>query len=732
MALKLVIENGYDGNYIAGLAVFLNGVSPILLTSDRWGFDILHNIFKIDASSAIFTPENFRAERRASIIQRANEILQGLRDPDEFIGNVGYDFSAVPEPYKTELKAFFAWRLGRPENRSHCWHARTVRLLEFIVELAQSRAADTNLPPYLIRFGHPVQDGKGNSSSALRDIMEKWLTGQGLSTRKQSQTFRSSDTAVTRKYAGNNSMPANDLVVTLIILREKMKSLLLRDIVLYEDVFPNEQARNGKRSEANINFFKFRLPWFREAARGFLLNKIELRELGVGSIPGFVGRLGYIEQCLLEQHVVPEIKHVSQKFIDETFLNWGNTRKIAGKNWYADSINLIKWACAYLPDWPQLKFDKRNLRKVKGEWPGGRGYLAKVVERTIPEEVMEQIFQKIDTLPIVCKRLIVIERYTGMRSIDLHMLTFDCLKPDPDDDRFMLLTFYQSKVKKWNTKPLHREDAAHAVVIKEIEDQRNDVLAVWSKKTEFLFPTKSGDAENFIGQGYTRSVLQRWCVDQGIRAPDGTIYEFGWHDFRHYYGTELALAGHDIVLIQMELGHSSADMTMVYVNQRLKLKKMALLDKGGGKFIDIKGQVDEKVGELAIRKEAALAVDVPGGLCSMPGQVGEWCEHNRACFDCHYFRADIEQLQFFEQERCNVSATIQRLKAEVAEYLQTGRKRMAEIGQKRTSQNEKIFVNLGLIIKAIKTEGSYSGKERKHKRANCVSGGSKCSSTAQG
>ncbi|BAI74076.1 hypothetical protein AZL_a05450 (plasmid) [Azospirillum sp. B510] len=72
--------------------------------------------------------------------------------------------------------------------------------------------------------------------------------------------------------------------------------------------------------------------------------------------------------------------------------------------------------------------DKRDLRRVEGMWPGGRGYQLKVTERTIPDDIIEQMFQKLDSLDPVLKRLLILGRYTGMRSADLHALDFDCLR----------------------------------------------------------------------------------------------------------------------------------------------------------------------------------------------------------------------------------------------------------------------------------------------------------------
>jgi integrase len=128
-----------------------------------------------------------------------------------------------------------------------------------------------------------------------------------------------------------------------------------------------------------------------------------------------------------------------------------------------------------------------------------------------------------------------------MRGNDLHMLTFDCLKTDPDDPRFMLLTFYQSKVKRWNTKPLHIDDAAHALVIAAITEQRDEVRRDWARETKYLFPSKSGDREVCLTLDYTRELIAKWIIAKGIRDKAGNIYKFGWHAFRHFYGTEMAL-----------------------------------------------------------------------------------------------------------------------------------------------------------------------------------------------
>jgi integrase len=729
MALTVVQSNTAPDAYIGGLRSLLDAHSPALLARHRWGFLTLRDCFGIDETSQLYV--GARSEGVADGIEQAGRRIAAQATDDEFLYGVGYDFTQVPDPYRTELKAFFAWRLARPQTRSRPWHYRAVKLIEFCAQLASSTgAANTNAAKRLIDYGHPIESGDGNSSSALRAIMEDWLSGSGWSTITLTPKYAArlpdgTRTIIEKEYSGSSSMPANDLAFTLIVLREKMKPLEQRDLILLQDLYPEDEVPDAKRREPYIHFYKFSIGWMREAARRFVLSKIEHGELSPGTLGPYIARLALLETCLLEHHSHPSIEHVTPEFISETFLNWGNARGLVGKNWYADPCNMLQFAGAYLADrgWNDVRVDKRNYRRVEGQWPGGRGYQQQVEERIIPEEVVEQMFQKLDSLSPVVKRLLILGRYTGMRSIDLHAIDFDCLKEDPADGRFMILTFYQSKVKRWNTKPLLKEDAAHALVIRTIQGQQDEVRREWGVERKYLFPTRAGDGETHITAAHTRSEINRWIIEQSIHDKDGQPWEFGWHGLRHFYGTELALLGHDIALIQMELGHGSADMTMVYINRRLQLKKKALLEKGGGKFIDIKGQVDEKMGELALRKDAVLAVDVPGGLCALPGQVGEWCDHNRACLKCTYFRADVDQLAFFEAEKSAIAKTIDRLNGEVADFHQQGRKRMAEIGEKRVASNHELLSNVATIIETIRTEGSYSGSERRYQRPASRGGG---------
>lgn len=59
-----------------------------------------------------------------------------------------------------------------------------------------------------------------------------------------------------------------------------------------------------------------------------------------------------------------------------------------------------------------------------------------------------------------------------------------------------------------------------------------------------------------------------------------------------------------------------------HVNNRLQLRKKALMEKDSGAFVTITGEVDEQIGDLLLRKEQMNATRVCGGACSLPSQIG--------------------------------------------------------------------------------------------------------------
>lgn len=273
---------------------------------------------------------------------------------------------------------------------------------------------------------------------------------------------------------------------------------------------------------------------------------------------------------------------------------------------------------------------------------------------------------------------------------------------------------------RWNTKPLLKSDKTHQFLIEIIQQQQHRIIKKYGKPTKYLFPFFTGTKESYIDPNWTRYEIKMLCIKSNIKDETGEPLQFSWHPLRHTKGTTMAFEGHDILSIMMELGHTSPDMATVYVNNRLNLKKQALIEKGSGHFFDIEGKVDEKIGELLVRKNQLKATRVCGGACSMPTQIGDWCEHANACYTCKYFRADSNDIAFFQAEKKAILNLIELQSSDIKNYQNSGHHRLADITLRRRNKNREITQNLEVIVEAIKKDRIYIGNQQKSKKVSLL------------
>ena len=514
-----------------------------------------------------------------------------------------------------------------------------------------------------------------------------------------------------------------DLHRHAIIDRAQMRPVAERDIVLLNDLYSEDDTRFRDRqriSDQYLNFLRF-APWLRPLARAFLLDKIGHGELAPATATGTMSRLRRFARFLHEEGVTgPD--GIAEPLM-ERFLAWGNARGAKGKNWYTDIVQLLRAAPVLAPGrWPTIALDKRAVRRIdyKQAPDDSRNRLYASREganRAASTDSIAAIMAHLNELPDPIPAIFRIGVTTGARAEDLHALLFDCLEPDPHDARFMLFTFWQNKVSRWNRKPLLVTDAAHQAMIGIIEEQRERVRRCHGRETKYLFPVFHGKRESFLGCNWTSQELKSLCLRHQITDGEGRPVDFAWHPLRHHRGTQMAAEGHDILSIMFELGHASPDMASMYVNKRLELRKNALIRKGGGRFYTIEGRVDEAVGDLLLRKDAMTATRVGGGACTLPGQLGEWCEHAHACLTCRHFRADGDDVDHFRGERSKLYVTIENLEKEARTCEDEGRTRMAGIARKRLERNKDAVQNTDAIIRSIEAQGQYQGSEQRYRPA---------------
>lgn len=649
---------------------------------------------------------------------------------NEHIGkNSPIDFSNLPLIPYFELKCYWANFLsdGRNNSRAPVENRRLAmrwlnnewkRILDYFNVVC---LADIPHPEF------PQSSGRNDKKTGRRhneDLLRLFSDfGGNPKLRKKKQSYARNGSIIEKEYFSPRISVIGEIHKKIVIQREQFKPIHQRMIVLLNDLYSDDDYRfkdTQRTSDSYINFYRYP-EWLRAAVRHHVINKVQHGELSPRTLIGYAGRFLHFRDFMEEKFKTPSPSLISDSLIEGDFLAWGNRKELSGKNWFTDTVAMLQTASRQFPsDWPSLSVSKRAAKKIKKtyykEGLGRIGYANEGVGRSYSQRVIDELQVAIKDAPSPVPQVFSLILGTGMRAEDGHSILFDCLRPDPDDENFMILHFWQNKVKKWNRKPLAKSDTSHALLIKIIKSQKDAVIRRYGKHTKYLFPNMTGSQESFISQSWTMSVIKKRAVESGVKDEEGNLLSFSWHPLRHTMGTSLAQSGHDILNIMMELGHTSPDMATVYVNNRLELKKKALIEKGGGRFYTIHGKVDDKIGELLVRKEQLAATRVCGGACAMPAQIGDWCDHANACYTCKHFRADEKDVEFFKSEKLAIEALIQEQQEESEELEESGKTRMSEITGRRLRKNKEVYDSLGKIVSAIEEGGIYKGAEHKAKQ----------------
>ncbi len=689
MDLKLAYDADADKIYQQQLEESLAAYSPALLDQDTW---------------------------TRELVLSHPEFLNEHVGPKSSLA-----FKGLPTLPKLELKLYWARLLSDPRKNSRSIVERRLVPMSWFsacwADIAQQFGVRdiATIPSPEFTYPAPVAArGKRLHNTEFLDLFEQYAGTYALQRRKLVVDGELSETY----HRSPRLTVAGHIQKSIIKQKDQFRPLNARNIIYLNDLYTEDDVRFKDRQrvrDAYLNLFMYP-RWMRDAVRTHVLMKVSDGDLSPGTLPNYFKRYQYLRDFMCEKFENPDSGCFSEPLIEDDFIAWGNDQSLKGKNWWTDAVALLNTAAKVYPDlWPALSIDRRQSRKIKkGHYALGTGRIGHNQEsagRSYSQDVINAIVHHLHELPAPIPAIFTLILGTGMRAEDGHALLFDCLKPDPDDDQFMLLTFWQNKVRRYNTKPLAKADKNHGYLIAIIEEQRERVIKKHGKATKYLFPYFTGTQESYLDRRYTLEMLKNLCVGREIRGDDGKVLRFSWHALRHTKGSNMAAEGHDILSIMMELGHSSPDMATVYVNNRLELRKKALMEKGSGRFFDIRGRVDEKIGDLLVKKDQLSATRVCGGACAMPAQIGDWCERANACYTCKYFRADARDIQFFQAEVDQITKLIEEQSEEIQSYRESGRERLADITARRLRKNTEVADSLHSIILAVVDDESYQGTQ---------------------
>lgn len=224
-----------------------------------------------------------------------------------------------------------------------------------------------------------------------------------------------------------------------------------------------------------------------------------------------------------------------------------------------------------------------------------------------------------------------------------------------------------------------------------LSKQKRSVKNNYGRKTKYLFP--NANLDSYLSATF-RERLQGWFKELQIRNPDGTLYQFKPHDYRHTLATTMILNDIPSSVVQKVLHHESIEMSASYIDiqdqQKIKRHKEFINIKGETMPIHIDSSMSiDDIAKVEWLKKSINAQMLPNGMCSLPVAMGK-CPHANSCLTCGEFRTSKEFLPVHEKHYQSACSLVDYAK-------QQGWQRQVET-------NEEVKENLETIIKKLKEE----------------------------
>jgi integrase len=182
--------------------------------------------------------------------------------------------------------------------------------------------------------------------------------------------------------------------------------------------------------------------------------------------------------------------------------------------------------------------------------------------RYIPADELERLMAAIRALPCPYQRTaLLVARWSGARREEIRRLSLDCLDRYPDGTARLRVPAGKTRTER--VIPLHEEAAA---AIRSLQTQPGVERGLADEQTgiptRYLFVRRGG---LFSLQYLFNIPLRSTCTAAGLVTSLG-VPTVSAHRFRHTVGAQLAERGAKLHTIMQVLGHTSANMAMVYTH----------------------------------------------------------------------------------------------------------------------------------------------------------------------
>lgn len=371
----------------------------------------------------------------------------------------------------------------------------------------------------------------------------------------------------------------------------------------------------GIHKHYKLNFSYILQPWLKYFFKKYILYLSSTR-LAFATLHNKLDGIRIFSKFLTQIHYSQEFQGINRALILE-YLAYLSTSKYSYSR-HTHCISLLKtfFETGILNHWfnvePALIRPEDWLKQPKR------------LPRFIPEEVMKQLNQHLDYLPLPVMRMVLIDIECGFRIGELTRLKFDCLKSNSKGDWYIQYQMY--KMNKEHTKPISNELAKviqeQQAYIKELFENSFPYLFCGRAKLhseEFMPEPKLMTSTSFIGY------LKRLAEKFEIKDNSGKIWNFQSHQFRHTVGTRMINSGVPQIIIQRYLGHESPTMTQVYAHIHDHTLRKEIEKYHDSRVVNFQGetsQLDETIlssnNDLEWFKKNVQARALEHGYCARP------------------------------------------------------------------------------------------------------------------
>jgi integrase/recombinase XerD len=395
----------------------------------------------------------------------------------------------------------------------------------------------------------------------------------------------------------------------------------------------------GIHKHYKLNFGYIQQPWLKYYFKKFILYLSSTR-LAFSTLIGKVNYINIFSKFLQEICYTQEFEGIKRALIIEYFTYLKNNQYSYSQHTHCISTIKTFFETGILNNWfqvePALIRPEDWLKEPKR------------LPRFIPEEVMQQLNQHLDSLPEPIMRMVLIDIECGFRIGELLRLKLDCLKSDGKGGWYIQYQMY--KMNKEHTKPISKELA------NVIQEQQAYIQQLFGNSFSYLFCgrgrlTTGGlilpEPKLMTSASFIRH-LKKLAQQFEIKDQSGKLWNFQTHQFRHTVGTRMINAGVPQHIVQRYLGHESPEMTMVYAyifdeTLRKEVEKYHEL-----RVVNFQGEVTEleetvlsSNDDLEWFKKNVQARALEHGYCARPKVLGD-CDIPGfdGCYNCPHWRTN--------------------------------------------------------------------------------------------